>query len=148
MEYKKDVVDENSTEAQYIKDEENILKQSAGFYKVLQDYLSNVWHLFEWISIFLIFCCIGTHIADIMNHSEQIARLNVQFTSISIIILSFRLFKTCSNSHLSSSKLIFMFLFRSYCFKEIRHSCHDFILFTYRYWSCICILCRCLVILQ
>ena len=99
FEYKQDILDENSTEAKYIKDEENILKQNADFYKVLQNYLSNVWHLFEWISIFLIFCCIGTHVADIINHSEQAARLNIQFTSISIIILSLRLFKTCLNSN-------------------------------------------------
>jgi len=57
--------------------------------------LSNVWHLFEWISIFLILCCIGTDIADIFDHSEQIARLNIQITSFTIIILSLRLFKTC-----------------------------------------------------
>ena len=57
--------------------------------------MSNVWHLFEWISIFLILCCIGTDIADIFDHSEQIARLNIQFTSFTIIILSLRLFKTC-----------------------------------------------------
>jgi hypothetical protein len=48
---------------------------------------------FDVISILLLAACVGTHIGDIIDHSEILARAHIRVMSITIIFIALRLLK-------------------------------------------------------
>ncbi|XP_035826485.1 uncharacterized protein LOC101851051 isoform X3 [Aplysia californica] len=56
-------------------------------------YFSDMWNIFDWLCYILLTVCIVTHIADVIAHSETLARLHIRIMSITIILLWLRLMK-------------------------------------------------------
>ncbi|XP_052775718.1 uncharacterized protein LOC128213734 isoform X3 [Mya arenaria] len=57
------------------------------------NYLSDMWNWFDWICYTLLLAVIGTHIADIISHTDQLARHHIRLTAVVIIFLWLRLMK-------------------------------------------------------
>jgi hypothetical protein len=76
-------------EKKFISHEQNQSKKS----RIIYSYLNDIWNWYDIISIILLAAVIFTHIADIINHNELIARANVRIMSISNIFISLRLLK-------------------------------------------------------
>ena len=54
----------------------------------------NFRNLYDLASIILLLACIGTHVDDILDHTEYKARLHIRIMAITIIIISVRLLKS------------------------------------------------------
>ncbi|ESO84661.1 hypothetical protein LOTGIDRAFT_168525 [Lottia gigantea] len=75
-------------------EEEAFLNRELEMLKeVDQSYFSDMWNVFDWTCYFLLTVCVATHIADVIAHSEHLARWHVRFMSFTIIILWLRLMK-------------------------------------------------------
>ena len=51
--YKQQIYNEASIEAQYIRDEEIMLRENTGFIKAFQDYINNVWYVSFYKNLFI-----------------------------------------------------------------------------------------------
>lgn len=49
---------------------------------------------FDLISIILLCTCVFTHVSDIVNHNEEIARVHIRIMSVTVIFISLRLLKS------------------------------------------------------
>ncbi|KAK7492930.1 hypothetical protein BaRGS_00015877 [Batillaria attramentaria] len=65
--------------------------------KALEDlspkYFSDAWNIFDWLCYILLFVDIATHVADIVAHSETMARAHIRLMALTIIMLWLRLMK-------------------------------------------------------
>ncbi|XP_059144999.1 uncharacterized protein LOC131932143 [Physella acuta] len=61
--------------------------------KLKPKYFSDAWNIFDWICYILLLVCMATHIADIISHTELLARAHIRLMSITIIFLWLRLMK-------------------------------------------------------
>nr|KAG5703897.1 hypothetical protein BaRGS_008156 [Batillaria attramentaria] len=65
--------------------------------KALEDlspkYFSDAWNIFDWLCYILLFVDIATHVADIVAHSETLARAHIRLMALTIIMLWLRLMK-------------------------------------------------------
>lgn len=75
-------------------EEELFLKQELQNLKEMHTrYFSDMWNWFDWFCYTLLLAVIGTHIADIAAHTDQMARVHIRLTAIVIIFLWLRLMK-------------------------------------------------------
>jgi hypothetical protein len=51
-------------------------------------------NIFDWVSIILLLVCIGTHIDDIVAHTENKARNHIRVMAVTVILISVRLLKS------------------------------------------------------
>ncbi|BFZ16281.1 hypothetical protein BsWGS_19321 [Bradybaena similaris] len=56
-------------------------------------YFHDMWNIFDWICYIMLLVCIATHVADIISHTEILARLHIRFMAVTIILLWLRLMK-------------------------------------------------------
>ncbi|CAG5133070.1 unnamed protein product, partial [Candidula unifasciata] len=56
-------------------------------------YFHDMWNIFDWICYIMLLVCIATHVADIISHTEILARLHIRFMAATIILLWLRLMK-------------------------------------------------------
>ncbi|RNA05570.1 transient receptor potential cation channel subfamily V member 3-like isoform X2, partial [Brachionus plicatilis] len=56
-------------------------------------YITDPWNILDLITIIFVIAALGTHLADILNHSEIIARNHIRVTSISVLLVSARVLK-------------------------------------------------------
>ena len=73
----------------FLEDEKDDLKNTQLFGPYAKDF----WNWFDIISILLLCACVITHIVDIVDHSEGIARAHIRILAISVIFISIRLLK-------------------------------------------------------
>ncbi|CAF0899221.1 unnamed protein product [Brachionus calyciflorus] len=81
----------DKTQNSYLFNEEILCKKNQGFKRL---YLSDGWNQLDLITIILLIASLATHLADILNHNETIAKNHIRVTSITVIVLSLRLLKT------------------------------------------------------
>jgi hypothetical protein len=56
-------------------------------------YLQDKWNWFDLISIALLLVVIGTHVADVLNHTEHMARVHIQIFAVAIVFIGIRVFE-------------------------------------------------------
>ena len=69
--------------------EQNMCKQSQMFV----NYFTDFWNWFDLISIGLLAAGFFTHIADIIDHSDELARAHVRIMCITVIFIALRMLK-------------------------------------------------------
>lgn len=57
-------------------------------------YLRDKWNYYDILSIVLLLAVIFTHVADVVNHSEAIARAHIRVFSVTIVFISMRIFES------------------------------------------------------
>ncbi len=97
-------------------------------FSIAKEYLSDIWYVdvkisseeinmiflrnwYDWICIFLLIACIGTHIGDIIYHSTHLAQAHIRLMSITIVIVCFRLLKTSQMLVSHFGTIVQMFIF-------------------------------------
>ncbi|KAJ8306387.1 hypothetical protein KUTeg_016932 [Tegillarca granosa] len=79
-------------------------------------------NIFDWVCYTFLLVCIATHFADIISHTEELARQHIRIMAITIILLWIRLFKIARAfsllgpfivmlAHMTKDVLRFLFLF-------------------------------------
>ncbi|XP_060608623.1 uncharacterized protein LOC132760627 isoform X3 [Ruditapes philippinarum] len=56
-------------------------------------YFSDMWNWFDWFCYTLLVAVIGTHVADIVDHTDAVARAHIRLTAVVVIFLWLRLMK-------------------------------------------------------
>jgi hypothetical protein len=56
-------------------------------------YLNDKWNWFDLIFIALLLVVIATHVADVLDHNERIARIHIQIFSVAIVFIGVRVFE-------------------------------------------------------
>ncbi|RUS78045.1 hypothetical protein EGW08_014184 [Elysia chlorotica] len=75
-------------------EEEKYLRQEIGELQNLKPkYFSDMWNIFDWLCYVMLIICMVTHIADVANHTEKIARAHIRLMAVTIILLWLRLMK-------------------------------------------------------
>ncbi|CAL1548535.1 unnamed protein product [Lymnaea stagnalis] len=75
-------------------EEEKYLKSEIGEVEKLKPkYFSDPWNIFDWLCYICLLACMATHIADIISHSEILARAHIRLMAVTIILLWLRLMK-------------------------------------------------------
>ncbi|KAL4232901.1 hypothetical protein ACF0H5_007588 [Mactra antiquata] len=74
-------------EKKFLDSEQDQLKKSH------TKYLSDWWNWFDWFCYALLLSVIGTHVADIVHHTDAIARAHIRLTAVVVIFLWLRLMK-------------------------------------------------------
>ncbi|RNA40720.1 transient receptor potential cation channel subfamily A member 1-like isoform X3 [Brachionus plicatilis] len=80
----------NENQANFISNEEKLNQNSKKF---SGSYIADPWNIFDIITIIFVIASLGTHLADILNHSERIARNHIRVTSITVLFVSARVLK-------------------------------------------------------
>ncbi|KAK3576791.1 hypothetical protein CHS0354_002574 [Potamilus streckersoni] len=58
-----------------------------------ESYFSDYWNIFDWICYVFLLTSLATHIADIISHSDALARAHIRIMAVNIILLWVRLMK-------------------------------------------------------
>ncbi|RNA28124.1 transient receptor potential cation channel subfamily A member 1-like isoform X3 [Brachionus plicatilis] len=80
----------NSIEKHFISYETKLNQDSKKF---SLSYIADPWNIFDLITIIFVIAALGTHLDDILNHSEINARNHIRVTSISVLFVSARVLK-------------------------------------------------------
>jgi hypothetical protein len=81
---------ENLSRTKYIEKETEMCVSKNAFSIWSRD----VWNWFDIISISLLLVVIGTHVADICDHSEARAKLHIRIFAVTIVFIAIRFFRT------------------------------------------------------
>lgn len=106
-------------ESDYLKKELSSLDDSR------PRYWSDFWNIFDWICYVFLVVSITTHLVDIFDHSETVARAHIRIMSVTIILLWLRLMKVARAfallgpfivmlSHMVKDLLRFAFLYMEF----------------------------------
>ncbi len=57
-------------------------------------YFQDIWNWFDLLVLALMLVVIGTHVADVIDHSERIARVHIQIFAVAIVFIGIRFFET------------------------------------------------------
>ncbi|GFO19270.1 transient receptor potential cation channel subfamily v member 1 [Plakobranchus ocellatus] len=75
-------------------EEEKYLRQEIGELQNLKPkYFSDMWNIFDWLCYVMLIVCMITHIADVISHTEAVARAHIRLMAVTIILLWLRLMK-------------------------------------------------------
>ena len=80
----------HSDQMEFIREERKMCRKT----QVFKNYIKDAWNWFDIISIMLLSACVFTHIADIVNHLEVIARAHIRLMSVTVVFIALRLLKT------------------------------------------------------
>jgi hypothetical protein len=56
-------------------------------------YFQDKWNWFDLICISLLLSVIATHIADVVNHTEQMARVHIRIFAVAIVFIGMKFFE-------------------------------------------------------
>uniref|UniRef100_A0A2C9M2V5 Ion transport domain-containing protein n=1 Tax=Biomphalaria glabrata TaxID=6526 RepID=A0A2C9M2V5_BIOGL len=70
-----------------------LLSEIAELENLRPKYFNDAWNIFDWICYIFLLICMATHIADIIDHSEVLAKVHIRIMAITIILLWLRLMK-------------------------------------------------------
>ena len=73
----------------FLRREKIMAKQKNAFLLYLED----PWNWFDILSILMILVVFATHVADVIYHSETLARIHIRIFSITIIFIGIRIFE-------------------------------------------------------
>ncbi|KAH9499868.1 hypothetical protein Btru_076794 [Bulinus truncatus] len=74
-------------EKKYLENEKEELE------KARPKYFSDAWNIFDWLCYIALLICMATHVADILDHSEVLARVHIRLLAVTIILLWLQLMK-------------------------------------------------------
>jgi hypothetical protein len=75
----------------FIRDEKTLYLRNRNRFLL---YFQDKWNWYDWSTIILLLAVIFTHVADVVSHTELIAKAHIRIFSVTIVFLAIRVFET------------------------------------------------------